>query len=196
MQACLIGKGSDSVGREVSNVTIRVLRLAMHGLLACGCLDQFATGDVPTVAPQAAGLAFEQQGSDPIRAIEFFSAQYLRDWDVLREHLEISDEDVALVLHVVLQETAAMHASNVIPATCHTSEERTRAEQRWERACVKPVLERLREQIDEARTRFQRDSESMVGGIPSTHARCVHGSGACCYSRSSALLFRRHGNGG
>ena len=155
MQAAVRDKLSDSVQRPVRRVTVRLLRLMMHGLLAVGALDAF-NGD-GHVCEQITSLVFERT-SDPCDTMEFLVEQFLSDWKSLREQLEISDEDVALLVHVVVQHLLSSRVT--VPPTCKDQDTRLRVEQEVERLCVSPVVTKLSERLASARASYQQQTEA------------------------------------
>lgn len=151
MESCVQGDGSDQLTRPITAVTVRILRLIMHSILAVGTLDFFSGAG--RKAADVTQLVF---GADthraPQDAAEFLSAQFHADWEALRRHLSLSNEDVALVLHMVLRKCAV----GKLPAGTFTTEgERQEAEVVFEKNCVTPIVSALSASIAEARDQFQ-----------------------------------------
>ena len=92
-----------------------------------------------------------------------FPCRFERDWDAIRSHLELSDENTALFLHLVLLRTSELRPGTVFPSRCPSPERRLECEQAWEAQCVKPLTRELASQLERARTTLKRQREGGVG---------------------------------
>lgn len=85
----------------------------------------------------------------------------MRDWDALRNRLDVSEENVALFSHLVLNRTCqAGSQHNFIPARCDTAQIRQDAENAWERFCLKPITQGTAGHLDNARQDFKTGADA------------------------------------
>ena len=160
MQSCVADIGGDSLQRDVSAVAVRVLRLALHGLLllrALACVDSSDTG----LARELGSFVFERS-ADLHRVTEFLAEQFQRDWDALGRRLELRDENIALFLSIVFEKTiqTGLMRAWAMPPVFRAEADRAAAESRWEQCCVRPFLSGLASELETTRQTFKQGADA------------------------------------
>eukprot|EP00051_Salpingoeca_urceolata_P024164 m.421491 g.421491 ORF g.421491 m.421491 type:complete len:4954 (-) comp20197_c0_seq2:49-14910(-) len=161
---CTSGPGSESTERgDLLPLTVRVLRFFMHSLLALAC-----TTSESARGAEVSKLLKPQAKFSSQRAATLLVERIVEDWDALKGQTRLGDEDLALALHSVLAHMRRTRTT--LRPRCLSPEDRARDEVYFQRNCVTPVFNGVREHVAAERERLSSDGDGDMLRVSLEHA--------------------------